>query len=439
MAKYSLNRSNRVHCSILDENCLANTYTVKFDNGVVRNVPKYKISNLDRIDEGVLDRLKKVGSKLIDNIVRVAGRYLLCVLGNNVVSNTLFNVMFKAETRKGVGFYPGKTFVDVCDEAGVEPTITEEDDIDNEERDAINAYWKEKIAAAKEAEDFTEDDIANESYRLSSFKGRMKHNRLSAEVNSLEASENGFHNVNTKQLQKALIDQYSQFLYKGVGKRGSKTPIPYCIWGAPGVGKTQITKGIITKLQEAGFDVNMIIINGRTMRKDDFSIPGTKTEKKKIKNAKGEDAEFNSKKASELIKEWLPSYNLQDVTDDITEDVMDDIMNGGDGSGNGKGGFIFVDELSRISADVMEVFMGLVQDRQIGQNYLGSKWMFVFASNGVSDMGDRGEMVHWEEAYTSRFSNVNFVPTFAEWLEWATATNSDGEQNVEPIIIDFVR
>ena len=35
MANYSLNRTNRVHCSILDENCLANTYTVKFDNGVV--------------------------------------------------------------------------------------------------------------------------------------------------------------------------------------------------------------------------------------------------------------------------------------------------------------------------------------------------------------------------------------------------------------------
>ncbi len=43
MANYSLNRTSRVHCSILDENCLANTYTVKFDNGVVRNVPKSKI------------------------------------------------------------------------------------------------------------------------------------------------------------------------------------------------------------------------------------------------------------------------------------------------------------------------------------------------------------------------------------------------------------
>lgn len=440
MANYSLNRTNRVHCSILDENCLANTYTVKFDNGVVRNVPKSKISNLDRIDEGVLSRLKEVGGKLLDNIVRAAGRYLFCVLGDNIVSNTLFNVMFKAETRNGIGFYPGKTFVNVCDEAGVEPTITEEDDIDDEENEAINTYWKAKIAAAQEAETFTEDDIANESYRLSSFEGRMKYNRLFEEDGiSLESPENGFENVNTKQLQKMLVDQYRAFLYDGVGKPGADTPIPYCIWGAPGIGKTQITKGIITKLQEAGFDANLIVVNARTMRKDDFTLPGNKTNRKKVKNAKGDEIDLNLQHAGELIKEWLPMYNIGDVTDDVTIEMLDDIMNGGDGSGNGKGGFIFVDELSRIAPDVMEVFMGLVQDRQLGKSYLASKWMFVFASNRISDMGDRGERVDWESAYTGRFSHVNFVPTFQEWLIWATGKDSKGVQRIEPIIVDFLK
>ena len=440
MAKYSLNRTNHVHCSILDENCLANTYTVKFDNGVVRNVPKSKVSRLDRIDEGVLSRLKEVGGKLLDNIVRAAGRYLFCVLGDNIVSNTLFNVMFKAETRNGIGFYPGKTFVNVCDEAGVEPTVTEEDDIDDEENEAINAYWKEKIAAAQEAETFTEDDIANESYRLSSLEGRLKYNRLfEADRISLEAPENGFENVNTKQLQKMLVDQYRAFLYDGVGKPGADTPIPYCIWGAPGIGKTQITKGIITKLQEAGFDANLIVVNARTMRKDDFTLPGNKTSRKKVKNAKGDEIDLNLQHAGELIKEWLPMYNVGDVTDDVTIEMLDDIMNGGDGSGNGKGGFIFVDELSRIAPDVMEVFMGLVQDRQLGKSYLASKWMFVFASNRISDMGDRGERVDWESAYTGRFSHVNFVPTFQEWLIWATGKDSKGVQRIEPIIVDFLK
>jgi hypothetical protein len=268
----------------------------------------------------------------------------------------------------------------------------------------------------------------------------MKYNRLfEADGIKLEAPEGGFENVNTKELQKMLVDQYRAFLFDGVGKPGSDTPIPYCIWGAPGIGKTQITKGIITKLQEAGFDANLIVVNARTMRKDDFALPGAKADTKKVKNAKGDVVDVDLQQARELIKEWLPMYNITDITDDVTAEMLDDVMNGGDGSGNGKGGFIFVDELSRIAPDVMEVFMGLVQDRQLGTSYLGSKWMFVFASNRISDMGDRGELVHWEGAYTGRFSHINFVPTFQEWLVWATGKDASGKQRIEPIIVDFLK
>ena len=442
MANYSLNRTNRVHCSILDENCLANTYTVKFDNGVVRNVPKSKVTNLDRIDEGVLNRLKKVGSKLLDNIVK-AGRYLYCAVGN-VVSNTLFNVMFKAETRDGIGFYPSDTFVKVCDEAGVEPTITEEDDLDEEESEAINAYWKKKIKAAKEAESFTDDDIANESYRLSSYEGRMKYNRLFEDDNvsgiSLEAPPEGFPNINATELKQILIDQYRAFLFDGVGKRDSKkVPIPKCVLGAPGIGKTQIIKSVISTAKEEGLDPSLIVVNARTMRKDDFSLPGVKTKTKKVRNAKGDEFSFQHTYATELIKEWLPMYNIDDTTDDITEEMLDDIVNGGDGSGNGTGGFIFVDEFTRVGTDVMEVFMGLVQDRQLGNCYLGSKWMFVFAANRIGDMGDRGELVHWEGASGGRYRIINFVPTFEEWLVWATEKDSKGNQKIDPMIVDFLK
>ena len=47
MAKYILNRTTRginaVNCSILDENCLADTYTVQFTDGTIRNVDKKKV------------------------------------------------------------------------------------------------------------------------------------------------------------------------------------------------------------------------------------------------------------------------------------------------------------------------------------------------------------------------------------------------------------
>ena len=37
----------------------------------------------------------------------------------------------------------------------------------------------------------------------------------------------------------------------------------------------------LAKLQEAGFDANLIVVNARTMRKDDFTLPGNKANKKK--------------------------------------------------------------------------------------------------------------------------------------------------------------
>ena len=53
MAKYKLkkNSNNVVNCEILNES--ANDYIVRFNNGVIQNVPKDRVSQLDNIDEGV--------------------------------------------------------------------------------------------------------------------------------------------------------------------------------------------------------------------------------------------------------------------------------------------------------------------------------------------------------------------------------------------------
>ena len=50
MAKYVLNYTKTgpraVNCAILDENCLSETYTVQFDNGVIRDVEQRRVKNL---------------------------------------------------------------------------------------------------------------------------------------------------------------------------------------------------------------------------------------------------------------------------------------------------------------------------------------------------------------------------------------------------------
>ena len=74
MAKYRLRNSNNVvKCEVLNES--KNEFVVRFNNGVIQKVPKYRVSNLDRIDEGVLDAVRgaadsvnKYGRKFVSKI-----------------------------------------------------------------------------------------------------------------------------------------------------------------------------------------------------------------------------------------------------------------------------------------------------------------------------------------------------------------------------------
>lgn len=436
MAKYSLRNGRTLNCAVLDENYITNTYKVKFSNGLVRNVKKSRVHSLNRLDEGVIDRLKSFGKKLLDKVISV-GKYVYLAIGGKKIS-TLFNVMINAEEKRGLSFYPGKTFTRVCDTAGVEPTASIDDSGDDDDAEMVNAYWTKIMDKYSEASDEA-IEAANESYGKSSYAYRQRLRLFESDEIKLAQGENGFQNVSTKEVQSMLIDQYREFLFDGAGKPGATTPIPYLIWGAPGIGKTQIIKGLISLFREGGIDANLLAVNARTMRRDDFALPGMQENDVNVKTKDGKAVTIKDRRATETTKEWLPMYNPDDATGDITVEMLDDIANGGNGTGNGKGGFIFVDELSRVPGEVMDVFMGLVQDRQYGRRYLGSKWMFVFAANRLSDMGERGEDVHWESAYTNRFSNVNFVPTFREWLVWAQGKNSEGKQRIEPVIIDFLK
>lgn len=437
MAKYSLNNNKSLHCAILDENCIAGTYKVRFNNGTIRNVKKNRVYGLTRLDEGVLDRVKALGKKLLDKVISV-GKYVYISLGGKKI-NTLFNVMINAEEKPGMSFYPSKRFIKVCNDAGVEPTETEDDSLDDADAKMVNAYWSKVMKRYNETSDEAVA-TANESYRKSSYAYRQRLRLNEADEIKLAQDENGgFHNVHTEEVQRMLLDQYREFLFDGAGMPGGSTPIPYLVWGAPGIGKTQIIKSMVSTMRENKIDANFIALNARTMRRDDFALPGMDEKEIEVEDADGKYKTIKSRQAVESTKEWLPTYDPSDAVNGISVATLDDIANGGDGSGNGMGGFIFVDELSRVPGEVMEVFMGLVQDRQYGKRILGSKWMFVFAANRLSDMGERGEDVHWESAYTGRFSHINYVPTFREWIAWAQGKNRDGEPRIEPIIVDFLK
>lgn len=264
---------------------------------------------------------------------------------------------------------------------------------------------------------------------------------------------------------------------------------PLLFWGAPGIGKTQIVQQFAKNAKRGTSGDNFLYrglgfmgIDLATMRFDDFMIPV-------IRRAKdgtywdSEDAEMNKgklraltgstgnkidfvnqyeragKNATEkeikkiykknekikyeevIVEDYckkgiLPVFKIPDPSDSnyIDKCIMEDnITNGGDPDTNGDGGILFLDEISRIQRSLMTVLMTLLQKRTIGNFALGSKWMIVAAANRQQDLPRSGEgAFRWDQAWSGRFAQYNFVPTFEEWLEYAE------EKGVDKDILKFL-
>ena len=458
MAKYILNRTSRganvVNCSILDENCLANTYRVQFADGRVRNVSKKKIHDLDALDEAVLDRLKRFATRLWDNVVR-AGKYIFATVKGIVVGAfSPVNTMIAAKEVNGLTFIPSDTVAEIAEENGIEA----EEVIDEQEEDPRAAkikkkddelFWRgvisnfldEMKANGGEVPEDTMEEVPEEAYESRNYRYRRKERLYEAREQGLELASKSIQNVSSKELVKMLLIQYNQYVSGAAGDQ-SERPIPYCVWGAPGIGKSQITRGLVDTLRDAGFNANLIGINASAMRKDDWALPGHKKLPRKVKNANGEEFMMDVDTAVEMPKNWLPMWNPEDVDEEngITAAMLDDVANGGHGDGDGDGGIFFIDEISRIAPDVNNTIMQLLQTREFQGRILGSKWMFVAAGNRTTDLGENSAFFKWDKAQTDRFQHVNLVPQFDEWLEWAESPiHGTDIPHIHPLVVAFLR
>ena len=185
--------------------------------------------------------------------------------------------------------------------------------------------------------------------------------------------------------------------------------MPPLIWGAPGIGKTAITKAVIKTL---GPGHRCIDVQTSKMMPDDWSLPAIHV------------FDHGGKEALDIPKNWLPVY--EPVHGDPEENARrNDVANWGEG------GIIFLDELSRASSEVQNTCLKLVDERIIGDRVLGSKWAIIAASNRQLDDPEGGQ-TDMGSALANRFQHWNFVPTVDEWVAWAKGSNVDSR------IIDFV-
>jgi len=190
-------------------------------------------------------------------------------------------------------------------------------------------------------------------------------------------------------------------LYRSKDRGGRAKPI--FIYGAPGIGKTEIVGQAGDELQ-----VPVLKLDLQFMNPEDFlGIPS----KHDIRQTKVEDGVLVDPGAG-FTRANPPRILPQD--------------NGKDG----RGGIIFMDEMNRANKVVLNSIMQFVQQGRIGEYQLPDKWVIVAAGNrpeeaeGVAD---------FDFALADRFTIKNYVPTVERWASWA-----EKNEKILPELVTFL-
>lgn len=156
---------------------------------------------------------------------------------------------------------------------------------------------------------------------------------------------------------------------------------PVCIWGPPGIGKSNVVHQLAEHLSLEMKDIRAVLL-------DPVDLRGLPTV-----NGDG--------RAKWAIPDFLPR----------------------DGEG-----ILFLDELNRAPTLVQNACFQLVLDRKLGEYELPDGWSVIAACNptgaGTSKMSD---------ALVNRFVHLDAETDLNDWCNWAVTSN------IEPVVIAFLR
>jgi len=167
-------------------------------------------------------------------------------------------------------------------------------------------------------------------------------------------------------------------------KDGHHTPV--MIWGAPGVGKSQIIMQVAEKHKVSLIDIRLSQMEPSDLR----GIP--------FRNG-------------EMV-EWAVPAMLPDE------------------KRHGVEGILFLDEITSAPPSVSAAAYQLILDRKLGQYEVPEGWAIFAAGNR---QGDRGVTYTMPAPLANRFSHFDFEINLDDWVAWAY------QHNIDDRIIAFVR
>lgn len=475
MAKYNLSSDGRntVNCDILNES--EGKYIVRFENGSVSSVDKKRVHSLNSIDEGVLDTLRGVGEKVSkygktfvkkvqDTAKAIKDFFVKAFKMNGFVffkseddevinASHPINAMIEAKNNKSLNVFPSSSTIDMCREVGIEPRSIENFQFTGQYEGVL-----ESVSPRKKSGSVLESLFEREGDYITGSPIEPKSPMLGASKTPM------YKDVNASTIVKLIVEEYEGRL------KGDWKALPYFIWGAPGIGKTEIITSIIDILEKKhGERPGFIAINARTISSESFSFPasimkGLSDEEAalmaKIKaqktGASYEDIvkEFKEKSMetaaiSDLPKDWMPVYNPKDPRGEEYVEMARKIANGGKINretgllDDGPGGFIFIDEYARMNDDAAAALMQLPSSRYFKSKSqtIGNRWVVIAAANRKNDIGTRNDYVKQDAAMNTRWQKLNFVPSFDDWKLWAEATRDSrtGQKNIHPDILAYIK
>lgn len=182
---------------------------------------------------------------------------------------------------------------------------------------------------------------------------------------------------------------------------------PVCIWGPPGIGKSQMVRQVANSLYAADYGYTLDAAGNA------YDQAGTPTADlpwlRDIRASLLDPAELMGLphivdgEARYARPSWFPT----------------------DGTG-----VLFLDELNRAPVQVLNALLQLVLDRRIGPHILPDGWRIVAACNRVQDGGGVQKMTY---ALKKRFTHLYGIADLDEWTTWAI------DADIDPYIIGYVR
>lgn len=341
------------------------------NGNLIKNIPFKNVVN-----EGIFDKVKdKIKSfwKLVKGFITFQfkdGKDVeAAVPVNSVIAQN------KGQLPNAVIVIPSEDDIRLAKEAGIE--------IDRD--DAISML---------------EDKYSSETNESNKSKWR-KYRRLNEAKIELKHFDNDVLNVNEEELKR--------FISRSIKHPATSTPL--LIWGAPGIGKTQIVNQVLKRVTDNKGQIKDITVS--RIQPDEFFLPAVDRDKAL---------------AYDIAKDWLPVY--KPTGDPEKDKIADNIANGGTVDTEGHGGVLFFDEITRANMSTQNICLTLIQERGMSGYKLGSKWAIIAASNRPDD--DPDSSLEIGTALKNRFQHINFVPTIESWSSWA-------RDNIEYTeIVDFL-